>query len=184
MIDQVKEKCDQLIRNWKKLETEYKWYSAGFRISGALAFSAVNREVDSEAISRCKEIVDNNSGFLSTARSSIQPIIVCKMSLSDDPVQYFENLRIVMEQLGKKFFAYPEYLAQLAMGIVDSDRMYEVDSLITRLKDLQKRMSKEHPFLTSSDDLIYALLLVLTDRPADLIIKDMEECFIYLKKEL
>jgi hypothetical protein len=45
-------------------------------------------------------------------------------------------------------------------------------------------MNKEHPILTSSEDIIFAVLLVMTGKSVDTIITEMEDCYDYLKKEL
>ena len=44
-------------------------------------------------------------------------------------------------------------------------------------------MKKEHPFLTSGEDSVFAVLMAFSDKTDEELINDMEKCFTILKKD-
>ena len=166
------------------IEKEFKWGYNLMNISAALVFTGASREVDIEKLKKCKEILKKNTGVFSSFQSYSEAVIISKMALKDDPEQFLKDIKMVYEKLNKKAFFDNPYLIQGAISICEADRLYDADMLADRYKELFKKMEKKHPFLTSSDDSAFAVLLTLTDKPVDQIIDEMEECFNYLKKQI
>ncbi len=183
MNENVKAKCDLLINNRNKLEKEFKWGEPLMNIAAALVYTGENNEIDIERLKECKQIISKNTGVLSSFRSTAEPIVASKMALSRDPSQYMTDLKMVYEKVSTGMFSDSGYLIQAAISICEADRLHDSESVITRFKELYKRMGKLHPFLTSSEDIVYAMLLTLTDKSVDAIIRDLEEGYNYLKSE-
>ncbi|MBQ8951252.1 MAG: DUF4003 family protein [Eubacterium sp.] len=184
MKERIREKCDLLMMNTDKLAREFKWSETLMNIAAALVFTNADREVDIEKLRECRDIVKKNAGVFSSLRSSAESIITGKMALTDDPMRYFRDVKSVYDRLSKSVFSDGQYLVQAAISIVDAGKFDEADEIIIKFKELYKKMSKEHPMLTSSEDIIFAVLLIMTGKSVDTIITEMEDCYTYLKKEL
>ena len=184
MKENTKSKCDLLMANTDKLSKEFKWSETLMNIAAALVFSGADREIDIEKLKECKKIVKKNAGMFSSLRSMAEPVIVSKMALQDDPEEYFAKVKSVFDRISRSVFADGGYFVQAAISIVDAGKYDEADEVIARFKELYKKMNKEHPILTSSEDIIFAVLLVMTGKSVDTIITEMEDCYEYLKKEL
>ena len=184
MRENVKSKCDLLIRNKELVEKEFKWELTLKVISAALIFTGANREADVSRLTECRKLLKENAGMFSSIRAEMEPVVVSKMALSNDPQKYFEDLKIVYDKVSKGSVFSSGFQVQAAICICEAGRINDADEIIAKYKDLYKRMSKEHPMLTSSEDIVFAMLLVMTDKSVDTIISEMEECYDYLKKEL
>ena len=55
----------------------------------------------------------------------------------------------------------------------------EADRIVSRGRVLYKRMRAEHPFLTSSEDSVFAVLMAFSDKSDDELVADMEACYYY-----
>ena len=184
MRESVQNKCDLLIKNKELIEKEFKWESALKVICAALVFTGAKAEADPERLKECRTILKKNAGMLSTMRAEVEPVVVSRMALSNDPQKYYDDVKMVYDKVTKGDIFDNGFLVQAAMSIVDAGRKDDADEITARYKELYKKMSKEHPFLTGSEDIVFAMLLAMTDKPIDQIISDMEECYNYLKKEL
>ena len=184
MKEIVSSKCDVLISNMEKLSKEFKWNDSLINVAAALVFSSADRDVDVEKVKECKNLIAKNTGVFSSFRSTAEPIIASKMSVAADPLQYLNDLKMVYEKVSKGMFSDSSYMIQAAISLCDADKVLYADTYVAKFKELYKKMSKEHPILTSSEDMAFAMLLVLTDKPVDTIIREMEECYNYLKKTL
>ena len=184
MRDNIKNKVDLLVRNREVLEKEFKWGYNIMNIAAALVYTGVNKEVDVARLKECKEILKKNTGMFSSFQSYSEAVVISKMALKDDPEQYLKDIKMVYEKLNNKTVFDSSYLIQGAISICEADRLYDAEMLAGRFKEIYKKMEKKHPFLTSSDDSPFAVMLALTDKPVDQIIDEMEECFTYLKKQI
>ncbi len=184
MKESIKQKCDLLISNKDKLEKEFKWGYSIMNIAAAFVFSGAQRTVDIERLKSTREVLKKNTGAFSSFRGHGEAVIASKMALKDNPEQYLNDIKTVYEKLHKGSIFDNEYLVQGAICICDAGRIYDADSIVEKYKELYKKMGKEHPILTSSGDIVFAVLLSLTDKSVDQIINEMEECYKYLKKEL
>ncbi len=184
MKDNVMKTLDLLIRNKEAFDHEFVFDDNLINISASLAYLEAGKEVDVERIKECKQYMKQNSTVFSGIRSRTEPILVGKMALNSDMESYFENVRIAYKKISKLMFYDSSYLAQAAICICDAKKLDSLDEVDAKFRALYKRMEKVHPILTSSEDIVFAMLLTLTDRSIDEIIESMEECYNYMKKEV
>lgn len=185
MNEMVKAKCDLFIDNRAKMEKGFKWSNSLMNIAAALTFTLENQAVDLERLKECKKLLEKNTGIFSGFQSYGMPIVVSKMAMSNDPIQYLNDIKPMYEKICKGMgLTDSSYLIQSAICIYEADRLYDADSIIARFKELYKKMGKVHPLITSSDDVVFAMLLTLTDKSHDTIIREMEDCYNYLKKDV
>ena len=184
MKDIVKNRCDLLIANKNSIEKEFKWGEPMMNIASGLVFSGAGKQADIERLKECKTILEKNIGYFSSLRSTAAPIVVSKMAMANDPIQYLNDVKMVYDKVSKGMFSDGSYMVQAAISICDQDKVLYADNYVAKFKELYKKMGKIHPFLTSSEDIVFAVLLVMTDKSVDTIINEMEECYNYLRKEL
>ena len=185
MREVVKNRCDLLFSNKEVVGKEFKWGYSIMNIAASLVFAGADRQVDVERLKECRKIIKKNTGIFSSLQGNAEAIVASKMALSNDPEQYFKDVKSVYDKLSKaQKFSDGGYLISAAVCIVDADRVADADNVIARFSELFKKMNKIHPLLTSSSDIAFAVLLVLTDKPVDSIVAEMEKCYEYVKKDL
>ena len=182
MDGRVKRKADLLLRNRETITENLKWSEPRMTTSAALLYTAENREVDINRFMEADEYIEKNVGNMSEYHVKMRPVVDGRMAMADDPIRYFKDLDTVCQNLKKLSSTEVYYRMFAAMDIIDSERLYELETLITRYNEIFARMKKEHPFLTGMEDLIYTMRLTLSDKPVDDIIREMEQCYTYLRK--
>ncbi len=172
--------CDQFIVNRDTAKAAFKWDSDMVHPLCANIFCAKGITADLEALQRCKEIINSQTGILSNFRGSLRPALAAMLAASDRPEekmsQALENYRIL-----KQDFWGSEYLALAAFLLTDIAPAAEVEEKARRGKEIYQRMKKEHPFLTSSEDSVFAVMMAFSEKTDDALIEDMEACYQGLK---
>lgn len=182
MKDWVKEKCDLLIKNREAIHDKFKFEDKLMSVSAALIYTGEGREADVERLKECRKILRKNSGVFSKFRASVELALLTKMEMSGDPEKYINDVKDVYKKLVKTKTGDNAYTILAAMMVCEQGKTDSADELIERYSELMKLMNDQHPMLTSTEDISYAMLLALSDRPVKLIINDMEECLEYFKK--
>ncbi|MCR5251771.1 MAG: DUF4003 domain-containing protein [Lachnospiraceae bacterium] len=184
MKDAIKTKVDLLVANREKIEKEFKWGYSLMNIAAALVFSAAGKEADIERVKACKEILKKNTGAFSVFRDTSEAIVVSKMALADDPERYLKEVKAVYDRLNKGELFDSSFMLQGAISIYEAGRADDTELVKKKAEELYKKMAKKHPILTSSEDIIFVIMLAMTDKSADSICEEIEECYSYLKDEI
>ncbi|MBO6165835.1 MAG: DUF4003 family protein [Eubacterium sp.] len=177
-------KCNRLLTNRDVIAARFKFGHSLMNIAAALIFSGAEKEVDVEKLKQCKKLLQKNTGAFSGFQANAKPVIVSKMAISEDPEKYLEDVKAVYKKISKGMHSDNGYLVSAAAIVCDAGRAAEADEIAVRFKELYKKMNKKHPILTSSEDVVFIMLLVLTDKDIDALVDEMEECYTYMKKEL
>ena len=105
------------------------------------------------------------------------------LAASPDPVERFRRARGLYAAF-RKHFACSQFLPVASMILSESVGESEYAALAERTRAIYVAMRKEHPFLTSSEDSVFAAMLALSkERDFDVIL-ETERCYAILKKEL
>ena len=178
----VRRKLELLAKNRDIIGRKYTLDNGLMSIVGSMILMSADREADLEELKTCSDILKKKTGLFSSFRSISELSVISKMAVSFDPESYITELKAVYDKICKGRFADNSYMILAAMSICDQGRADDADQIIAKFNDLMKRMSKLHPILTSSEDMAFAMLLALTDKSVDQILRDIEEAYIYLKK--
>ena len=184
MNPEFTKKLDLLASNRKALNGAFVMEMGMSMVVGSLILAGAGKEADIVKMKEARKILKKKAPVFSAFRDSIELVVVSRMTLADDPEKYFDDLVEVYNMLKKGRIMEDSYYILSAMIICDRNRKDQAEDICARTDEIMRRMSKEHPLLTSSEDLAMAVLLAMTDRDVDRIIADMEECFTYIKKEL
>lgn len=83
----------------------------------------------------------------------------------------------------KKHFSGSEYLALVAAVLTDMVSVSDAEKYAVRGRNIYDLMKKEHPFLTSSENSVFAVLMAFSDKSDSQLIDDMEACYTIMKKD-
>ena len=183
MRTDVKEKCDLMIANRQALGSAFKWNEDLINVAAAMTLTSAGREADIQKLKECKALLKKYAGVFSGLRSMAEPLVLCKMAMADDPEKYIADLKSVYERLSKAAFSDSGYMVMASMTVCDAGKVSETEAIVEKFKLLYKKMSKIHPILTSSEDIVFTVLLTMTDKPVETITEEMEQCYNYLRKE-
>lgn len=172
--------CEKFIQNREVIKENFRLENSLFFPACAMIFVDKNRTANGDNLKSCKEILKENTGVFSNFRASIQLPIISMMSLSHDPVRRIQNTLAFYDVL-KKYFRSSEYLALGAMVLSDMIEPHQYDFIAIKSSNIYKAIKKVHPFLTSSEDAIFCILLAASDKNEDEILKYTEECYGLLK---
>lgn len=182
MNDMIREKCELLANNHSAIKKKFAFENDLMCVAAGLIFSVADREADVEKMAECRKILRNQTGLFSKLRKTVELAIISKMALSDDPERYIAGVMKVYEMLRKAKFEENSYMALAGMMICDLGAQDNCDEVIEKAQEILKRMEKTHPFLTSSEDTSFVILLALSYKDADTIIKDLEDGYEYFRK--
>lgn len=184
MKESIKNKVDLLVANKEKIAKEFKWGYSLMNIAAALVFTGADKEADIERLKECRKILKKNTGTFSSFQGNSEAVIISKMALADDPDQYIKDVKVIYDIINKKHTIDNPYLIQGAICIYEAGRMNDAEMIAEKYRELYKKMEKKHPILTSSEDIVYVVLLAMTDKDVDTIYNEIEECYTYMKKDV
>ena len=181
MKTELQNLCGSFITNRDTVHTAFKWDSSNIYPVCANLFCAYGKEADGEELKRCKKIIESQTGVFSNFRGNIRPALASMLALSDRPEEKMSQALENYSLLKQEFWG-SEYLALVAFLLTDLADRSRIEEKSTRGKVIYKRMQKEHPFLTSSEDSVFAVLMAFSDKSDDELIDDMEACYKALKE--
>ena len=143
-------------------------------------FASHGRSAAPEELKQSRKIVEENTGLFSNFRGNIRPVLAATLALSPDPQSQMQLSKDYYQILKQQFLA-SEYLALAAFVLPEFVNITQLNEKAERGKTLYKRMKQEHPFLTGTEDSVFAVLLALSNKSDDALIADMEGCYQALK---
>ena len=184
MKESIRKKVELLVSNKAKIDKEFTFGDGIMHIASSLVFTGADKEVDIAKFRQCSSILKKKTGMFSSFRSTSEAFVVSKMAMSDDPEKFIDSVKAIYNLLSKALFVENAYLIQGAICIYEADRVAEAEQIAQKTKQLYKMMSKKHPILTSSEDIVYVILLAMTDKSVETLYNELEDCYTYLKREV
>ena len=178
MRNSLEKLCSQFIAARDVIKDTFKWDSSYLPPVCANLFCAAGSFPDMDRLRACRDMINRKTGIFSSFRGHIRVPLACMLSLEDCPDEKFDQTQNVYQML-RGAFSGSDYLALAAFLLSEYDCTEE---RIARGKEIYRRMKEEHPFLTSSEDSIFALMMAWSDQSDDELISDMEECYRILKE--
>ncbi|MCR5625619.1 MAG: DUF4003 domain-containing protein [Lachnospiraceae bacterium] len=182
MNEQIKVKCDHFTENTNEVKKVFRLSNNMIMIATALIYG--DKDVDADKLEACSKYIAKNTSYFSSFQSRSKSIVASKMAIQDEPEKYFDDVKKVYDIITKGSIFDSAYLIEAAMIIVDAGKVAEAEAIVNKFSDLYKRMNKEHPFLTSTDDIAFGYLLCLTEKSVDQIMEEMEWAYDYLNSEV
>lgn len=182
MRDSLKSLCESFIQNRDMLNSTFKWESQYIVPVCASELCGKKVVVSQEKLLQCKQIVEKKTGIFSGFRGNVKLPLITKLT-QDGYAEYKMDKTLQIYDILKKHFWGSEYLVLIAVILADMIELNEAESYVVRGKRIYDLMKKEHPFLTSGEDSVFAVLMAFSDKSEQELIVDMETCYQLMKRE-
>ena len=180
MNETLRNRCELFIKNRDIFKSAIKWESDYLYPICASVFTDRERLADAEIVKDTRKMFKSRLGVFSNFRGSCELPIVAMLAASDDPEKRLDDAIELYGGLKNHFFS-SEFLPVAAMMLSDSVPTEKYGEICERTRRIYDLMKKEHPFLTSSEDSVYAAMLALSERSDAEIISEVEICYAALK---
>lgn len=176
------ELCTCFIKNRDVIKNAFFWEN-GYLYPVCAAIFADKRKVVTEGkLMYCKNLLHEETGMFSNFRSTVKLALISMLAVDGDPEGKLRKSLVVHNLLKQKFFgsSYLPVASMIIADLVDPGRFAEITEKTRRIYDLMKA---EHPFLTSSEDSVFAVMLALSNLTEEKIVSETETCYRILKQE-
>lgn len=168
--------CDNFIAAQEKTKGIFGLDYSTVYIICAYIMASRKAEINEDELKANRKLLRSQNGAFSSMRGVMEGPVTCLMTVSGNPQEFLDNTQENYAIL-KKYFHSSEFAVSAAALITeygDSGRSAEIAE---RAKIIYDRMKKKHFFLTSSEDIVYCVLLAMSERSDDELIDEMENIF-------
>lgn len=178
----LKCKCELLVNNRDAMHEIFPWDSGSMMLAGSSFFVGLNLEADIDRLKTCEEILKLKSGLFSSYRGNIRMPLLCKMTVAENPEQYFEDVDSIVQQMKSLKWIETDYKILAAMTLRDHLDMDDISSVTEKMIALYQGMKEKHPWLTSGEDVPFAAILAVSGMDTEALMMEMENCYKELSK--
>lgn len=177
MNNALEQKCRLLLWNHDAMSKAFRWDNGSMMLAGSSFFVGMNLEADTEKLKECAEVLKQKTGPFSAFRGNIRMPLICKMAVSENPEQYFENVNAIVQQMKPLKWISADYKILTALTLRDYLEMEEILPAINKMTNLYRGMKNNHPWITSDEDIPFAAILVVSGLDTDVLLAEMETCY-------
>ena len=169
------------IKNRDTLKNVFKWEHD--QIVSASSLSFLNRGIlaDEVKLEKCKKLLKENTSLFSSFRGNVEVPMVAQLAMAAVPENKMEKTRKVYGILKQEFYG-SEYLVLAASILADMVSEEGAVQITQKARNIYNRMKKNHPFITSGEDTVYAVLMAVSDKSDEILMEEMEVCYKELKE--
>lgn len=182
MRESLNRLCNSFLADRDTLRRTFKFESNYIYPVCANIFAARQTPARQEELLLCKKMVNEMTGVFSNFRGSLKLPVISMLAAGGRAEammdQTLENYALLKEQ-----FHGSRYLALSAILLEDMGIRSGLPERISRGREIYQRMKKEHRFLTSAEDSVFALLLAFSELSDDALTEDMEACYHIVKSK-
>ncbi|MBQ1230664.1 MAG: DUF4003 family protein [Clostridia bacterium] len=160
MNETLLSKCEMFIKNRDAFKEAFPWENANFYPICAAILADENRVADVEALKETRQMLKERVSVFSNFRGNCELPIVAMLDVDSDPEWRLDDAIKLYESLKDHFFS-SEYLPMAAIILSGVTERAGAAERTRRIYDLMK---KEHPFLTSSEDCVFAAMLAVSEK--------------------
>ena len=172
--------CNNFISNRDTIKSVLKWEND--QIIAASATSFLNRGVlaDAAKLEECKNLLKDTTSAFSNFRGNVEVPMIAQLALADVPADKMKKTLEIYETL-KQEFKGSEYLVLAAAVMADMVPEEQAVKMAEKARTIYNKMKKDHPFLTSAEDSVYAVLMAVSEKSDAALMEEMEVCYKKLK---
>ena len=173
--------CNNFISNRDTIKSVLKWEND--QIIAASATSFLNRGVlaDAAKLEECKNLLKDTTSAFSNFRGNVEVPMIAQLALADVPADKMKKTLEIYETL-KQEFRGSEYLVLAASVMADMVPEEQAVKMAEKARTIYNKMKKDHPFLTSAEDSVYAVLMAVSEKSDAALMEEMEVCYKKLKE--
>ncbi len=183
MNQELLEKCQLFVENKNALDKGFVWDGATIMPVCAMLYTQNNQKVDVEQLKECRKLLKGKVGVFSGLRSYGEMVLLSKMALSENPADYLEKTMQAYTLFKKYKLSEDAFTALAAMLLVEHVDLTRWELTLEGAKRIHTRMKKDHPFLTGTEDVSFAILMAMSDLPEEWMMQEMEACYKALYKK-
>ena len=184
MNQKLQERCQLFVENKNTLDKNFVWDGATIMPVCAMLHAEQNRSVDIQKMKECRKILKEKVGVFSGLRSYGEMVLLSKMALSENPADYLEKTLQAYTLIKKHKMSESAFTALAAMLLVEHVDLLRWEQILESTQRIYARMKKDHPFLTGTEDVSFALLMAMSDLPEEWMMQEAEACYEVLRKKL
>lgn len=173
--------CNYFISNRDAIKSVCKWEND--LIVAACSATFMNKGVvcEEKKLDACKKLLKAETGVFSNFRGNVELPMISFLAAAEQPEEKLRKTKLFYEIL-KTQFSGSEYLVLAASLMADMVPEEQAEQLAARAKNIYKKMKQDHPFLTSSEDSVYAVLMAVSEKSDEVLMEEMEVCYKKLKE--
>lgn len=173
----LQQKCDLLGDNYKVVRHSGRLDFQMADSLGALIFTADNAHADEAAIRENRKLLKSKVGIMSELRHETNMVLLCKMSMAEDPEQYLDNVIAAYNCLKQGKLLRTEFMSNAAITLVDHVEPAQYEQVAAQAKQIVNEVFAKHPVITGQQDLSMAILLVTSGIDINTLLSRSESCF-------
>jgi len=174
----LEQKLNLYLENVNRIKKTYRMQPGMIRHLSALMYTSEGKELDTEAIRRCHDLIKAETNVFSPFRGDMAVGVATLLSLQEAPRQLLQQALDVYLMMKKDAaFKASDYLAMAAYQIAANAEPDTYAAVIGRAGDFYDGMKKHHWMLTGKEDYIYNSMLALSDIPVQTGVERMEAIF-------
>ena len=180
MRESLETLCSMLSQNRKIIKSVFPLENSYIYPVCAEIFTEKRQKAQEEKLNDCRRILKENTGVFSNFRGITKAVMISMMAVDSNPEEKLRRSLSVYALL-KEYFFTSQYLPVASMAISSMAPESRYEELSARTRKIYESIRSEHPFLTNSQDCIYAALLALSPRTDEEIIEETEKCYDILR---
>ena len=181
MRESLMKRCESFVFNKDVAKSTFKWDSQLIIPVCASVLTDAGVQGDKDTLLKCKKILEEATGVFSNFRGNVKAPMVTMLSVSNAPEDKMAKTVQVYDIL-KKHFKRTEYLAYVAAVLADMVPVEKAEKYAVRGSNIYELMKQQHPFLTSGEDSVFAVLMAFSDKLDSELVNDMEAAYKLLKE--
>ena len=181
MQDELLRLCEDFVANRNAVKTAIRGQNRRIYSVCASIFCGRGQTARPEVLRDTHALLKEKAGPFSSFRGNLTAPMACLLACGMFPVRHMDMAVRYYERLAEDFYR-TEQLALAAFLLPDMIPEEYLDELIDRSRGIFSRMKRAHPFLTSSHDSIFALLLAFSPKRVEDIAEDAEQCYRLLRR--
>ncbi|MBO4680390.1 MAG: DUF4003 family protein [Clostridiales bacterium] len=182
MTDAVRERCELLVNNRAAIRKGFLLEKELMSVAAGVIFTTAGKTADVGAMKACRKLLNKHSRPLSNLRDIVELALISKMALAPSPEKYLDDFLSVYKKVQQGKLLENDFMVLSSILILDLGLQDGCDEIISKANELTKRMKKDHPILTSTDDASFITFLAISNKSVDQILADLEEGYEYLTK--
>lgn len=181
MREELKNLVQEYLDNKALTEKVFAWKSSYLPPVCAGILLRAGRTFTKEEVENANHMIKHKTTFFSDYRGTAMPVMACALAAEAEPERVMGKSLVMYDEL-RKYFPASEYLPFGAMIMARLNWGFAYKDVCQKAKQLYDEMKKNHPFLTSKEDVSGAVLLAYSTKGVVEIGEEMEQCYAELKK--